>query len=249
MTKRPQICFLGDEKRSRRIMNSFKGSINSFYIGRNHKNPEKYVYNKLSFICLVAEFNNPESKPMYPDAIEIYKKTDCPIYVVSTQLQFENISKAYKNKRMKRITVTELHKIIKNLTDELNVSGLTQFEAVVKNMETISIISSNPVLTAFSESKTISKDCNRRIIISPTINQEEPDDDRTIGYIVTESFDKKSDTSVKTAEKLSESGKPVFYVGTAERKHPPKGTIYVSVKTKKNKIADTLNKTEKLPKE
>ncbi len=245
MRQKPLICFAGDKKRCYGVMRNLNSSVKSIYLDRNISNSNKLKYNFPWLFCIVPEKDITD----YSEVIGLSRKTRCPVYAICTPLQLKALRKHCKEFDIQQITVPQLRKKAREITCTIKECG-SQLEAFKSRMETISIISSNPALAAYSAEHSIPVGSDNRAVITSADFDECSEmldhSEKSDGYIITDNADETAPAQIrKIATIIPDDKTPAFYVGNDEKKRTPKNFKYVSIRSEKDIIGKALKKHSK----
>lgn len=154
--KRPSICFMGDEMRCDKVMESFGADIKGFYVKRKRAQKNIIAEKQPVCVCIILEKGKSAAADHYSEAFVYSKRTRCPIYVICSPDQFYGIKNSYPEHHLHKMNVSGLYKAIRRIIEIFSKYGdKADFEIAKSRFETVEIHSKNASIAAYCADKVL----------------------------------------------------------------------------------------------
>lgn len=247
--KRPYICFFGDEKKCRSIMDRFNDAESVFI--KNSRRIEKtaqVLRRRPAVIFIIPGKGQSMNSNYFASTLKLSFKYKTPVFAVCSDDQFFTFKNASKGGIVYRSSLTGIGSIIREAIRFFAQNRKADLLLIKANFTPVAVISDNAVLASFAESKICpeSGTNNRFVLISPDC--KEPENCFTIpnsypSYIFTANRDGSiPDCLYEMSEKAEEEKTSLIYLSKGDTPTPNGKIVRTDIYDKNDTIAHELRK-------
>lgn len=246
--KKPTVCFMGNRCKSYEIINHFNGSVKSVYIDGKNNNEEIISFLKPDIICFILEKRANGHNSTYSAALTYSKRTLCPVYVICSQDQFYGIKNHWPKSVVHRVTELGFFRIVRNTIRMFRESSDGRTAVIKSRFDTIAVISSDSVLSAYAENQVCCCDApHRRMRLSsassPSTSEILDNKESYDGFIVTEPLNAiELERIFLSLSKTCSAATPVIILENNSHYNLKGKFIRLNFRNNNNEISNTLSR-------